>query len=210
MSTTFDVPVPTPPVSVATVTPAAAVSKHRWVLKTGAQASVAGSRAYGIARQNFSANEATAAGAGALPTPSLAVTILGWEQGELGADAIPDNSVVTTDNQGRTVVASNPNDEILGFLPKGGDTGELRPVFVFRNDDTRGPAAAVADLTGAGGGTANGALEDEGVVTTAGGNTYTDAAVNTVIAKLKNNVAELAATVAALQGRLRLQKIIAP
>ncbi len=48
------------------------------------------------------------------------------------------------------------------------------------------------------GGTANGAYEDEGVVTSAGGNTYADATVNTVIAKLKNNIAELSVVVAQL------------
>lgn len=58
--------------------------------------------------------------------------------------------------------------------------------------------ATYAARTGAAGGTANGALEDEGVVTTAGGNTYADADVNVVIAKLKNNIAELLAVVTQL------------
>lgn len=53
-------------------------------------------------------------------------------------------------------------------------------------------------LTGAGGGTADGALEDEGTLSTGGGNTYTDAAVNAVLGKIKNNIAELAAKVLAL------------
>lgn len=63
-------------------------------------------------------------------------------------------------------------------------------------------AAFVAALTGAGGGTANGALEDEGTLSTAGGNTYSDAAVNAVIGKLKNNIKELAASVESIRASL--------
>lgn len=63
-------------------------------------------------------------------------------------------------------------------------------------------AAFVAALTGAGSGTANGALELEGTVTTAGGNTYADTAVNTVFGKIENNVAEVAAKVEAIRAAL--------
>jgi len=59
-------------------------------------------------------------------------------------------------------------------------------------------AATAVALTGTNSGTANGALEAEGVLSTAGGNTYTDAAVNAVIAKIENNIAELAAVANAL------------
>jgi hypothetical protein len=63
-------------------------------------------------------------------------------------------------------------------------------------------ATFVAALTGTSGGTANGALEDEGVVTTAGGNTYADSAINTPLGKVKNNVAELATKLEAVRAAL--------
>jgi hypothetical protein len=63
-------------------------------------------------------------------------------------------------------------------------------------------ATVVAALTGAGGGTANGSLVDEGTLSTSGGNTYSDAAVNTVLGKLKDNVAEIAAKVEAIRAAL--------
>lgn len=59
-------------------------------------------------------------------------------------------------------------------------------------------APTYAALTGSNSGTANGALEAEGVLSTAGGNTYSDAAVNAILAKIENNIAELAAQVVAL------------
>lgn len=61
-------------------------------------------------------------------------------------------------------------------------------------------AAFVAALTGAGGGAANGSLVDEGTLSTA--NTYSDAAVNTVLGKIKDNVAELAAKLEAIRAAL--------
>lgn len=63
-------------------------------------------------------------------------------------------------------------------------------------------AAFVAALTGAGSGTANGALEAEGTVTTAGGNTYSDVAVNTVFGKLENNIAEVYTKLEAIRAAL--------
>lgn len=59
-------------------------------------------------------------------------------------------------------------------------------------DGTIGVITVPTALTGAGSGTANGALEAEGTLSTAGGNSYTDAAVNTILAKLENNIMELA------------------
>jgi len=190
----FDVPKEAPPVSVLIVYPTAEVKVGRWVTPAGAQSSVAGSRARGIARQNFGTREVAAVTAGSLPAPSLALTILGFETAECGADNIPDNSIVTTDNQGRSVVASNANDEQLGFMPKGGSTGDLRPVFVFRNDATRAPAAAFVDLTGTFG-AVDGAIEDVG------------GAFNQGI--LNNNFNEVRTAINAILARLRLQKTIA-
>ena len=61
-------------------------------------------------------------------------------------------------------------------------------------DGTIGVITVPTALTGAGSGTANGALEAEGTLSTAGGNTYTDAAVNAVLSKIENNIMELAAS----------------
>jgi hypothetical protein len=63
-------------------------------------------------------------------------------------------------------------------------------------------AANVAALTGAGSGTADGALQAEGTLSTAGGNTYSDAAVNTVLGKIENNIAEVAAKLEAIRASL--------
>ncbi len=60
-------------------------------------------------------------------------------------------------------------------------------------DGTIGVVTIPTALTGAGSGTANGALEAEGTVTTGGGNTYADSAVNAVFSKIENNIMELAA-----------------
>lgn len=70
-------------------------------------------------------------------------------------------------------------------------------------DKVVGQQNAIASLTGAGGGTANGSLVDEGTLATSGGNTYSDAAVNTVIGKVKDNIAELAAKQEAILVALR-------
>lgn len=59
-------------------------------------------------------------------------------------------------------------------------------------------AATYVARTSNGGGTADGAYEDELSVSTAGGNTYSDSVVNAVTGKLKNNVRELATVVAQL------------
>lgn len=59
-------------------------------------------------------------------------------------------------------------------------------------DGTIGVVTVPTALTGAGSGTANGALEAEGTLSTGGGNTYSDAAVNAVLSKIENNIMELA------------------
>ncbi len=82
-----------------------------------------------------------------------------------------------------TTAALTENTGAIGGT-NDGDLPDLTATYVAR--------------TGAGGGTADGAYEDEGVLATGGGNTYSDAAVNTVIGKLKNNVKELATVVAQL------------
>ena len=56
--------------------------------------------------------------------------------------------------------------------------------------------ATYTALTGSNSGTANGALEAEGTVSTSGGNTYADTAVNTVFAKIENNITEILTVVA--------------
>ena len=208
MSTTFDVPVSGPPLQVVVTKPTAVVTKGRWVDNDGNQMTVANARARGLARQGFSASEVSTAALGFMSI-TLAVVILGYESAELG-DTVADNTWVTTDNQGRTIAAT-AGAEILGFIEKGGDVGDKRPVFVVTAiSNPRVPSAAIADLTGAGSGSANGSLVAEGTVATAGGNTYSDAAVNTVIGKIEDNIAELAATQHAILVALRAQKIIAP
>lgn len=186
--------------------PSGLVARGKWVDSSGDVMTVAGGRARGVAAQNFSAAElANVAGS---PGNRLAVVIFGAAKVTFG-DTVGDKKFVTTDANGDTVEAKTANDEILGYVEKGGADGEEGECFVLRNDEIRVPAAAIATLGGAGGGVANGALEDEGVLATAGGATYSDADVNAVIEKLKNNIAELAAKVAAIQVVLRSHKIIA-
>jgi len=84
---------------------------------------------------------------------------------------------------GITAAALTENGGAIGGT-NNGDLPSLTPTY--------------AALTGANSGTANGALEAEGTLATAGGNTYSDAAVNAIIAKMENNIAELAAQIVAL------------
>lgn len=72
-----------------------------------------------------------------------------------------------------------------------------------------GDQTAIPSLTGAGGGAANGSLVDEGTLATAGGNTYSDAAVNTVLGKVKDNIAEVAAKQEAILVALRAAGLLA-
>lgn len=52
--------------------------------------------------------------------------------------------------------------------------------------------------SGSNSGTADGALQAEGSLSTSGGNTYSDAAVNTILVKIENNIAEALAVIAEL------------
>lgn len=74
-------------------------------------------------------------------------------------------------------------------------------------DTAEGPQAAIASLTGTPSGTANGALEAEGTLSTS--DTYSDAAVNTVLSKIENNIAELATVQESILVALRAAGIIA-
>lgn len=173
------------------VAPTAAVTAGRWVDAAGAQIAVAGARGYGVAFADFSATDV--ANASKTPATKLTVTILGFAEVELGAN-VNDRTFCTTDNVGRTVPATNANDEVLCFVPKG-DTaaGKRVRALVLKNYDTRQPAAAVPDITNIVG-TADGALVDVGA-------SFNQATLN-------NNFADVAAKVNALAAALRLQKII--
>ncbi len=102
----------------------------------------------------------------------------------------------TTCNVAFEATASNPAD--VGALTAAALTENAGVVGGTNDGDLPDLTATYTALTGAGSGTANGALEAEGTLSTAGGNTYSDAAVNTVLAKLENNVMELATVAAAL------------
>lgn len=95
--------------------------------------------------------------------------------------------------QGAGITASQKVATVVANLTEGGGA-----IGGTNNGDIPSLTATYVARTGAGGGTADGAFEDEGALSTSGGNTYTDAAVNAVIAKLKNNIKELATVVAQL------------
>jgi hypothetical protein len=193
--TNIDYPIEAPPVSTHIVAPTAEVLRGRWVDVSGNTVTQRGVRAFGVARQHFNASEAAAVVAGMTPCPKLAITILGYERTFLGADNIPDNSFVTCAADGTTIVASQANDEILGFLPRGGNNGNERGVFVFRNSDERISAAAIADLVHAVG-VADGTIDDVG-------GAFDQTTLN-------NNFKELSTKVNLIFAALRNQKVIAP
>lgn len=191
MTFIFDYAAPGPPLQTQVAYPTAAVTKGRWTDTSGNQIAVAGARARGIAYESFSASEVAAVAAGSYPTPSLAIVILGWARVTLGGH-VDDNALVTCDNQGRTVALA-ANDEVLGFVPKGGEVGDERAVFVFRNEGARAPAAAIADLVAASG-AADGTIVDVG-------GAFSQATLN-------NNVQDIVTKLNALLAALRLQKVI--
>lgn len=90
---------------------------------------------------------------------------------------------VSVENQAAVVAALTENAGAIGGT-NDGNLPDLNPAYVAR--------------TGALGGTANGSLVDELVLSTSGGNTYSDVAVNFVIGKLKDNLAEVYAVVVEL------------
>lgn len=71
------------------------------------------------------------------------------------------------------------------------------------------PQTTFAALTDNSGGTANDTVEAVGTMATAGGNTYTDAAVNTKLAAIANNFADLTAKINAIRTDLRSAGIVA-
>lgn len=116
-----------------------------------------------------------------------------------GEVQLPVTNVAATDI-GKPVYASDDDTFVLtatgnsyiGKVKRFVSTGVAVVAFDVR---TGGALTALTDNTA---GTANDTLEAMADLATAGGNTYTDAAVNAVIAKIRNNFADLAAKVNAL------------
>lgn len=104
-----------------------------------------------------------------------------------GKDALGDEVADAIDSNGSgpaaVVAALTENSGAIGGT-NDGNLPDLTATYVAR--------------TGSNSGTADGALQAEGTLTTAGGNTYTDAAVNTILAKVENNIAEAFAVIAQL------------
>jgi hypothetical protein len=133
------------PVATEVYAPSTVVKAGRWIDKSGDQITVAGSRAAAVALFDFSQSDVDNRNGN--PPSRLTAVNFGPVSVELG-ETVPDKSFCTTDNIGRTVVADGDNDEVLGYVHTGGNAGEFREAFVLRNNDTRNPAAALADLAG--------------------------------------------------------------
>jgi hypothetical protein len=133
------------PVSTEVYAPSAIVKAGRWIDRNGDQVTLAGSRAAAVALFDFSHTDVDNRSGN--PPSRLTGVNFGPAMVELG-ETIADKSFCTTDNQGRTVVADADNDEVLCYVHTGGNAGELREAFVLPNNDTRNPAAALADLPG--------------------------------------------------------------
>ena len=133
------------PFSTETFAPSAVVKAGRWIDKHGDQVTGHGSRAAAVALFDFSQSDVDNRNGN--PPSRLAGVNFGPAMVELGEN-VPDKSYCTTDNQGRTVVADGDNEEVLCYVHTAGNTGEVREAFVLKNDDTRTPAAALADLPG--------------------------------------------------------------
>lgn len=131
------------PVSTETYAPSGVVLAGRWIDNNGDQITVAGSRAAAVAMFGFSQSDVE--NRSGYPPSRLTGINFGPAMVQLG-ETVPDKTYCTTDNQGRTVVADGDNDEVLCYVHIGGNAGEMREAFVFRNHDTRTPAAALADL----------------------------------------------------------------
>jgi hypothetical protein len=121
--------------------PAAVVTKGYWVDKAGALIAVAGVRARGIAYQNFSQSEVDSNTAGTNPPALLTVIQFGPAKAILGG-TVGDGKFVTVDAAGKTVEWSNPNHERLGWIEKGGASGDEREIFVLG-----GPMALTTSLS---------------------------------------------------------------
>lgn len=133
------------PVSTEVYAPSAVVKAGRWIDKNGDQVTAPGSRAAAVALFDFS--QADVENRNGNPASRLTGINFGPAMVELG-ETVPDKSLCTTDNLGRTVVADGDNEEVLCYVHIGGNAGDRREAFVLPNADTRNPAAALADLPG--------------------------------------------------------------
>jgi hypothetical protein len=104
------------------------------------------------------------------------------------------NKVSTTLPAGSTydlyLPIPQPGDALADLTENGGAIGGTN------DGDLPSLTATYTARTGSLGGTANGSLVDEGTLSTS--DTYTDSAVNTVLGKIKDNLAEVNATVVQL------------
>lgn len=96
-----------------------------------------------------------------------------------------------------TFVLTATGNSYIGKVKRFVSTGVAVVAFDVR---TGGALTALTDNTA---GTADDTLEAMADLDTAGGNTYTDAAVNAVLAKIRNNFADLAAKVNAIAAMLK-------
>ena len=106
-----------------------------------------------------------------------------------------DKTVYASDDGTFTLTAST--NSYVGKVVRWESTGVVLVAF---DASQRGIIAPLTDNTA---GTANGTLEAMADLATSGGNTYSDADVNAVLAKIRNNFADLAAKVNALVGMLK-------
>lgn len=117
-----------------------------------------------------------------------------------GEVQLPVANVAATD-LGKPVYASDDDTFVLtatgnsyiGKVKRFVSTGVA--VVAFDAFDVRRTGATLTALTDNSGGTANDTLEAMADLATDGGNTYADADVNAVLAKIRNNFADLAAKV---------------
>lgn len=133
------------PFSTAAYAPSTTVKMGRWIDNNGDPISAAGTRGAAVALFDFS--QADVDNRSGNPPARLAAVNFGPAMVELG-ETVPDKSFCTTDNVGRTILADGDNEEILCYVPTGGNAGDYREAFIFANYATRNPAAALADLAG--------------------------------------------------------------
>lgn len=124
--------------------PTAAVSLGRGVDVNGNQIAAAGARAYGVATDDYSADDA------ALAVPQkkkLACVTLGTALAELGG-AVAKGDRLTTDNVGRFVTAT-AGQEVSAIAREGGALGDYREVYVLAAARQVASAAIAAPAGGA-------------------------------------------------------------
>jgi len=111
-----------------------------------------------------------------------------------------DKPVYASDDGTFTLTAST--NSYVGKIVRWQATGVVLVAFdASQPSPFRG--GTIAPLTDNTAGTANDTLEAMADLATAGGNTYTDAEVNAVLAKIRNNFADLAAKVNAIAAMLK-------